>query len=74
MDTKNEFNAKYFFIGWIIAIIPYTLFLYMTNNIPKELIYMKYIMIGLLIIVLPINGYIVNKTVYKAKKNISLIN
>lgn len=68
-NDKNKFNesTKFFFIGWLIAIIPYASFLYLLKNNDKDLLVFKQTLIVLLIIVPILNGFLVSKTIKKLK-------
>ncbi len=67
MNNIEKYNrAKFFFIGWIIAIIPYTLILMMVNSVKDSDPAFTYITLVLLIVIPIINGYNLSKQASEA--------
>ena len=58
MNNIEKYNkAKFFFIGWVIGIIPYTLILMMVNSVSDSDPIYSYITIILLIVIPLLNGF-----------------
>ncbi len=62
MNNIEKYNkAKFFFIGWIIGIIPYILILMLVNSVKNTDPAYNIITITLLIIIPLLNGYNLSK-------------
>ena len=65
VNNLNTYKTKYFFIGFIIGIIPYIILIIVTNNFMKlpNLIYLKKVLIIIGICTAFINAFILQNKV-----------